>query len=342
MQILDWEVKSCPAVLQYQLAADGHYDDPQVVFVKRAIARGEAADTSELVVVSGPLAQPAALASALRLAACHAGARLRIAFCQRSLDDSPAAGQAPPALLAAFDAVFVNAADDAALAACWLVRALTVPAESNRWIGCDWSGMCDLLANARGKRAHYGFGSASRRQDCGADAAETAYSAATAQLEQQGGRLREAQGVCLALMTAGPDLAAKDGLAILARLRCALRPGATIFLSMGCDDAIPPGMLNVNLFAFGAHDATEVAPAPQSTGHASASNSIYEQARALVAREGRASVSLVQRHLHISYRHAASLMAAIGDDLPATPTPDGSQPHLPAWTTTDRKETSYP
>jgi hypothetical protein len=269
------------------------------------------------------------------------GGRLRIAFCQRSLDDSFSAGQAPAALLAAFDAVFVNAADDAAQAACWLVRALTVPAESNRWIGCDWLDICDLLANARGKRAHYGFGSASRRQDCSVDAAETAYSAATVQLEQQGGCLRETQGVCLALMTAGPDLAAKDGLAILARLRCVLRPGATIFLSTGCDDAIPPGMLNVNLFAFGTRDASEVAPAPQSTGHASDSTSIYEQARALVAHEGRASVSLVQRQLHISYRHAASLVAAIEDDLPATPTPDGSHPHLPACTTTDRKETSY-
>jgi len=330
---------SCAAVLQYQLATNGRHGAPQSTFVKKAITPGAAADATELVIVSGPLDQAGAQASAVRLAERYSGARLRIAFCHRPSNDSRPAAHLPAALLAAFDAVFVDTVDDAALAAYRLVRAFTVPAESTRWIGCDWHGLCDLVTGARDQRAYHGFGSASR-QDRGADAADAACDAALAQLEQQGGHLREAQGVSLALMTAGPDLAFKDSQLILARLRRVLHPEAAIFLSIGCDSALRPGTLDVSLLMFGAHEATGDAPAPQAAEQAYASNALLEQARALVVREGRTSLSLVQRHLHISYQQAASLIAALGHCLPATSIPDGPPPHLPTPTTTDREEIS--
>lgn len=254
------EVKSCPAVLQYALAADGRHGAPELAFVKNAIAKENTVHAIELVIVSGPLGQPGAHSSAIRIAQHHADAGLRIAFCLHASDDSTGAPGPTAALLCVFDAVFLTTAKEAAPAARRLVRSLMVPADSIRWIGCEWADLRALVASTRTKRAHHGFGAA-RCDDGGSIAADAAYADALAQLDRQGGILRRAQAVCLALVTATPDLAATEAITLVTRLRCTPGSRFAIFLSIGCDESLPVGTLEVSLFAFGADDSALAIPA---------------------------------------------------------------------------------
>lgn len=57
---------------------------------------------------------------------------------------------------------------------------------------------------------------------------------------------------------------------------------------------------------------------------------LYEPARALVLREGRASISLVQRHLRIGYHHAMLLLDAMEGDVLTPKAADGTHALLPA------------
>jgi hypothetical protein len=342
MELPQLETSSCPAVVQYDLAANGRHDAPAVIFVRKAIPAGGQGDATDLVVVSGPLAHRGAEAKAVQLAARYPGPTLRIAVCQFDRDDGPRPVTASPALLAAFDAVFVVAPSDSAQWVRRLVRALTVPDDSSEWIGCEWSDVRHLVAAAHAARpARHGFGAASE-ENCGSRRADAACAAAIAHMERQGACLRDAKGVCIAVLTAGPALPGKEALEVVTRLRAALHPAATIIQCLGCDDTLAPGTLDVSVFAFGTHDAAEAVPPRQLPGQAPDSVPLYEQARALVLHERRASVSLVQRHLHIGYRHAVRLLDAMEGDVLAPQAADGSRALLPAPVSTNYQEINCP
>ncbi|MDK6079491.1 hypothetical protein [Massilia varians] len=249
------EAKSCPAVLQYVLAADGRHSPPAVESIKKALAQGEPADAIELLIVSGALDNAAALTRAVELSSRHADAGLCVAFCEREPDDSL---DAP--LLEAFDAVFTASSADAAAAARQLSRSLLIPAHATHWIACEWGGLRSVVKESKNRRAIYGLGSANRHLRA-TQAPEAAYVTAIEQIERQQGRLQDAKAVCLALITGAPDLAVTDAMALVTRLRDTLGPTAAIYLSMGCDESLPVEQLDVSLFAFSVADAVGMAAA---------------------------------------------------------------------------------
>ena len=245
--------KSCPAVLQYMLAADGRHSPPSFESIKKALAEGEQADSIELLIVSGALDNAAALTRAVELSSHHADAGLCVAFCEREPDDDL---DAP--LLEAFDAVFI--ASDAAAAARQLSRSLLIPAHASHWIGCEWGGLRSIVRQSKNRRAIYGLGSVDRNLSA-TQAPEVAYVTAIKQIERQQGCLQDAEAVCIALITGSPDLPVTDAMALVKRLRGTLRPTAAVYLSIGCDESLPIGQLDVNLFAFAIADAVGVAAA---------------------------------------------------------------------------------
>ena len=121
------ETRSCPAVLRYDLAADGSHGGPAVIFVKKAVPAGGRDDATDLVIVSGPLGHRGALARAVQLSERHAGPTLRIAVCEPGRDDDTRPDVASPVLLAAFDAVFVVRRSDSAQFVRRLVKQTPLP-----------------------------------------------------------------------------------------------------------------------------------------------------------------------------------------------------------------------
>jgi len=241
-------------VLWYDLAADGRHDEPAVIFVKKAVPAGGRDDATDLVVVSGALVQRDAEARAVRLSARYVGPVLRIAVCRVERDDDTGPDTVSPALLAAFDAVFMVGPSDSAQFVRRLVRALTVPDDSPAWIGCEWRDVRHVVAAAgTPRRARYGFGT-STAADAGAGRADAACAAAIAQLEPHCGG---ATGVCVVVTTTGPALPGKEALDVIIRLRAFLPPSTTITQCIGCDDTLAPGTLDVSVFAFGT-DALDV------------------------------------------------------------------------------------
>jgi hypothetical protein len=250
------ETRSCPAVVRYDLAADGRHGGPAVIFARKAVPAGGRDDATDLVIVSGPLGQHGALATAVQLSERHAGPALRIAVCEPERDDDTRSGMASPVLLAAFDAVFVVRRADSAQFVRRLVRALTIPDDTPNWIGCAWGDVRHAVKPACGARlARHGHGTAGR--------AGAACTAAMAHMERQGACLRDAGSVCVSVTTAGPALPGKEALDVVILLRAAMHPAATIIQSLGCDAALPPGTLDVSVFAFGGN----VTGVPVSTHH---------------------------------------------------------------------------
>jgi hypothetical protein len=250
------ETRSCPAVVRYDLAPDGRHDEPAVIFVKKAIPAGGRDDATDLVIVSGPLGHRGALATAVQLSERHTGPALRIAVCEPERGDDARPDMASPVLLAAFDAVFVVRRSDSAQFVRRLVRALTIPDDSPTWIGCAWSDVRQAVERARGARpARHGFGTAGR--------ADAAYAAAIAHMERQGTCLGDAGSVCVSVVAAGPALPGKEALDVAVLLRAGMHPAATIIQSLGCDTMLPPGTLDVSVFAFG----SDIMGAPTSNNH---------------------------------------------------------------------------
>jgi hypothetical protein len=255
MLALEREAKSCPAVLQYVLAADGRHSPPAVESIKKALAQGEPADAIELLIVSGSLVNAAALTRAVELSSRHADAGLCVAFCECEPDDNVDAS-----LLEAFDAVFVTSSADAAAVARQLSRSLLIPAHATHWIGCEWGGLRSLVKQSKNRRAICGLGSANRNLSA-AQATEAAYVTAIEQIERQQWRLQDAEAVCVAVITGATDLAVTDAMALITRLRGTLSSTAAIYLSMGCDESLPVEQLDVTLFAFAVADAVGMAAA---------------------------------------------------------------------------------
>jgi hypothetical protein len=341
MACVQLEARLSPAVLQYELDAHGWHGEPAVILVKKSIAAAGQGDTPDLVIVSGPLGRPRVMAQAVRLATRQVEQALRIAVCHLEQDNGDVAAlvaTASPALYSAFDSVFVVSPSDSEQMVYRLVRTLTIPGDAPGWIGCDWNDVRHIVRSARSASnyppARYGFGSSRGEQRAGA-----ACAAAIAHIVRQGTSLQNAEGLCFAICAAPSVLLGKESKEVLNRLRAEIDPATAITLCMGWDDRLEPDTIEVHIFAFGtrevATDVTSSHDVPLGggcdlAGAAHYGDPLYGPARALVLREGRASISLVQRHLRIGYQHAIRLLDAMEGDILAREVADGTRAFLPA------------
>jgi hypothetical protein len=215
----------------------------------RLCPAGRPGDAAAVFIVSGPLGQPRALAQAVQLAAQQAEEVLCIAVCHVEEGKGAASAQASTAsqaLCAAFDSVFLVKPSDSAELVQRLVRALTMPAEP-QWIGCDWGQVRYLVTGSRDPcPARYGFGAGR-----GGDPAAMACAAAMTDIARQGAVLHDARGVCVLIAAAPSVLLGEASMAVLSQLRAAIHPTADIAQSLGRDNTLEHGVVEVSIFVFG-------------------------------------------------------------------------------------------
>jgi DNA segregation ATPase FtsK/SpoIIIE-like protein len=142
---------------------------------------------------------------------------------------------------------------------------------------------------------------------------------------------RAARGVCIGIRDASRAIRGREIKEVLHLVRASVGPGATITMSIGSDNALEDGALEVDIFAFGEFDEAELGIAADAGGSPEAAwqgedasgDPLYAAARSLVLRSRRASISLVQRHLRIGYGRASRLLDAMEGDVLSVRGEDG-------------------
>lgn len=307
-----------PAAALYEMSSDGAMAEPHTIFVRESMATFGRTDVHDLIVVSGPLWMPAVRAQATHLAAQQGARVLTIAVLQlpKSAAGAVANDEHVQELTSVFDSVFIVAHTECGDLIRRLIHAIMTPGEPNQAIGCDWNDVCHIVAGSADEGvAGYGFGRAA--------GAGRATSAALAALEQVGGQgfaLNKARGVCIAITAARANLLGKEVKEVMTHVRTRVDPSVTIAQCIDFDDAMGDAAMEVDIFAFGTSAlgllispgaiASRGADTPQR--HA---DPLYEDARTLVLRARRASISLVQRNLGIGYSHACRLLDAMEGDI---------------------------
>ncbi len=284
------------------------------------------AGTPALVVAGGPFAHPAARAQAGRIARQLTGDTLRIALFDIEELASPLEQAHLDELHAGFDAVFVVARGQREQVECSLLRTILTRDGQDQWIACDWHDVTQIARTTHGTPVRFGFGRAT-----GSERAALATNDAIGQAERHGPGLRAAHGICIGIHAASRTISGYEIKEVIHRIRARVWPGATIAMSIGADSAMDAGAFEVDLFAFGQCDEAELAqqeagaddavPEPDHCPDAAGQQGddvrdpLYGAARALVLRNQRASISLVQRHLRIGYRRASRLVDSMEGDI---------------------------
>lgn len=249
-QSTDW---MCPVADLYEITSNGAHGAPQVVFARESVETLDRTNTPDLVVVSGPLSAPSAHVQALRLAARQAERVLTIAVLHLPHGERAAATEHTQLqeLFQAFDSVFVVNKGDAADLVCRLIRAIISPGSPGQPIGCDWNDVRSIVGGASDALpGSYGFA-------CGAGAgrATSAAMAAIAQLARQGFRLHQARGLCIAITAAPSKLLGSEVKEVMGHFRIRVNASTSIVQCIAYDDTLDDGVMEVDVFAFGALDA---------------------------------------------------------------------------------------
>jgi hypothetical protein len=314
------EAACVPVVLQIDLDKGGAPVDTDVADMTTAGTEGNHCGTPELLIVSGPLGLPRVMAQAVQVATRQARHVVRIAIRHVEQGDADVS-----ALYAAFDRVFLVSRPEREALVRHLYRTLSITGDIPGWISCEWNAVRHILrpecAASEDRRSIYGFAASLGEQRPGA-----VWTAASARIAHHGASLNEVGGLCCSICAASPALLGKELKGVFSHLVAEMDSTSALAISMGWDSRLAPGSVEVAIFAFGARAraratslSASLEPAPLGAwGQPEApdcTEPLYAKARALVLSEGRASISLVQRHLHIGYRHASRLLEAMNGDI---------------------------
>ena len=289
--------------------------------------------TPDLVTVSGPFAHAHARAGAVRIAANRKKGTLRVAVFEMAAGPDAALEAHLAELHAAFDGVVPVTGGRPGHVAAALARTLLWPGPQEQWIGCDWHDVRQIFHAARGSPVGYGSG-----RGAGDGRGAAAARDALAQASRNGPDLRTARGICAAVRCDMRTLYGSGLREVLRQIRDHISPDATITLATGSDSALREGTLEVDIFVCGGTGAAEAAASGAAgtcaaaavsagaggSGGTACDDPLYAQARSLVLRHGRPSVSLVQRHLRIGYGRALRLLDAMQGDILAAGDGDGT------------------
>lgn len=285
-----------------------------------------ATGTPALVIAGGPFAHAAARAQAGRIAGQRTGEALRIAVFDIEEEAAPPEQAHLDELHASFDAVVVLARGRREQVERCLLRTILTRDGQDQWIACDWHDVIQIARTTHGAPVRFGWGRAT-----GSERAALATRDAIGQAERHGPGLRAARGICIGIHAASRTIGGDEIKEVIHRIRARVWPGATIAMSISADSAMDAGAFEVDLFAFGRFDEAELAQ--QEAGAADAvpepahcpdaawpqgddvGDPLYGAARALVLRNRRASISLVQRHLRIGYGRASRLVDSMEGDI---------------------------
>jgi hypothetical protein len=316
MTIEQFAAWRCPAVALYDISSGGTVGAARMFPAPDGTDTSGSTDVPDLVIVSGPLGNPAARARAIDFAAQQSASTLKIAVLhlpRASLDEE---GQSQRSgLYRAFDGVFIVDPADCADLVRRLVRTIAVSQCGARAIGCDWNDVRSIVGGALDANpAGYGFG-----EGVGAERAMLAVSAAIGQMARGGLHLSAARGVCIAIVAAPTGLLGREITAVTGHIQSRLDASASITLHIEFDDMMDEGAMQVDVFAFRAAgrvprqgvDASSACADPAACN----GDPLYGLARRLVLRERQASIALVQRHLRIGYAHASRLLDAMEGDI---------------------------
>jgi hypothetical protein len=293
---------------------------PKAIFSREAINSSEKANNPHLIIVSGKLHNPFALAQAVQTAGRQNEQALLIAVLRLEDDLHSTAKAERQEWHDAFDAVFVinDAINEQFIRR--LVRTMTTPLDSEQLIGCDWNDVCHIVKKTTHHRqGFFGFGwSSGNRRSIEATAA------ALEQIASQGGHLHDASGFCIRITAAPTRLTGKEIKEVMRHLRAEINSTAHIVQCIGYDSTLIDGRMEVDVFAF-TIEQTNSANKPSVASHEIKSilksqfsdpdSLLYNRARSIVLSEQRASISLVQRHLHIGYQQASRLLDTMEGDI---------------------------
>lgn len=306
----------------HEVADDGATGTPAVLLVQAPAV----VSAPILVVVSGSFAHPAARTQAIRIARRQTSEALRFAVCEIGEEPGLLEDAQRNELHAAFHAVMVVTRAQREQVVRGLIRTMLALDGQDQWISCDWHDVSHIVRASGAALVRCGCG-----RGTGAERAALATREAIMQADRQGADLRAARGICVGIYGSSRAIDGREIKEVLSQVRARISPAATIMMSIGCDSALPNGVLDVDMFAFGKLEEAELTR-QDAVGQATAldvagiSNvtwqaadasldPLYAAARAVVVQHQRASISLVQRHLRIGYTRAARLLDAMKDDL---------------------------
>jgi len=327
----------CPAIELHEVGEDGAQGQPEVIFARETIATLARTNTPDLVIVSGPLHHPVALAQAVQISGRQNERALLVAVLHIE-EGLPSPTRAElRRVYDAFDAVFVVDVIKSEQLVRRLVRAITTTGGPDQLIGCDWNDVCSIVKGSTYARpARYGFGCS-----FGECRATDATVSALAQIVSQGADLRDARGLCVTVTAAPTGLYGREIKEVMRQILAKINSAVNVVQSIGYDSTLNDGQMEVDIFAFGEYDAAALAMAmaktnqinnPPVAGHGtkrildwqfSDPDPLYHRARSIILNDQRASISLIQRHLHIGYQRASRLLDAMEGDILSVKNEDG-------------------
>jgi len=301
---------------------DGATGTPTVLLVQEPAV----ASSPILVIVRGRFAHAAARTQAVGIARRQADEALRVAIFEIEEESAPREDAQLDELHAAFHAVIVVTRAQHEQVVRGLVRTILTLDVQDQSISCDWHDVSHIVRTAGAAAVACGCG-----RGRGAERAALATREAIMQAGREGSGLRAARGICVGIRGSSRAIYGREIKEVIHQVRARINPAATITMSIGCDSALPDGVLDVDIFAFGEleeaqfttlgagvdNTALGAARNPQVAwqGADASLDPLYAVARAVVVQHQRASISLVQRHLHIGYTRAAQLLDAMEGDL---------------------------
>lgn len=325
----------CPAVELYEVGDDRLIGKPKVIFVQEAMDTLGRTNTPDLAIVRVQLHHPLALAQAIQISKRQNERVLLVAVLQLDESLSTPAGAESRELHGAFDAVFVVDVSKSEQLVRRLVRAITSSVGPDQFIGCDWNDVCHIVRGSTfAQLGYYGFGwSLSKYR------ATEATAAAIEQIASQGGRLRDARGLCVTVTAAPTTLYGREIKEVMRQIRAEINSAVNIIQCIRYDNNSIDGRMDVDVFAFGKCDVaaltmeqTNHTNKPPVAGHGIKSilnwrfsdpDPLYDLARSIILSNQRASISLVQRHLRIGYQRASRLLDAMEGDILSVKNEDG-------------------
>jgi hypothetical protein len=323
----------CPAIELHEVGEDGEKRLPEVIFAREAIATLGRTNAPDLVIVSGPLHHPVALAQAIQISGRQNERTLLVAVLHIEEGLPSPTGAELGRVYGAFDAVFVVDGAKSEQLVRRLVRALITTGGPDQLIGCDWNDACSIVKGSNYARpARYGFGcSLGERRSTDATAS------ALAQIVSQGADLHDVRGLCVTVTAAKSGLYGREIKEVMRQILAKINSAVNVVQSIGYDSALNDGQMEVDIFAFGEYGGAALAMEnqmnnPAVAGHGtkpilgwqfSDPDPLYHRARSIILNDQRASISLVQRHLRIGYQRASRLLDAMEGDILSMKDEDG-------------------